>query len=941
MQKPVSFALLSFAASFLSLSCDGQSVKQAAALAQHPFQSDGAQTKRQANNADTAMLSGTVKDPSGALIPSAAVVLASSGKEVLELLTNSAGRFSKSMPSGLYQVTVTAPGFSRTEQTVQVRGAATEIEVRLTVAADAVSIQVDSGEGSLSTANDANRNAIDLQGGDLATLSDDDTTFQQQLLALAGDDGSHPPQVYVDGFSSGRFPPKTAIREVRINANPFSAEYEAMGLGRIEVFTKPGTGKLHGSLDLYGDPSTLNSRNPFLSTEEPPYYRLHSGGSFSGPLGKKTSFFFSGDYYDQQNNAVINAQTVDGSGALQTISEAVPNPLLTGKYTGRLDHQISSGNTLIVRYAGDTMSQSNAGLSEYILPSEAFNMGQLAQTFQVRDTQVIGVSSVVDSSFQWVRTHSNQDPLSTAPAILVQGTVSGGGSPLQVNHDHLDETETQVGVTYGRGKHVLRTGLRYRSYREANTSTQGFNGFFTFATLAGYQAFVQGSPQSSQFQLTVGQSSFVANTRDVAGWLEDEWQADKDLTFLAGVRLESQSAVPDKFDPSPHLGISWGVGRAKSATPLVVLRFGSGIFYTRSPVSDLLTVARQGDVTKQQTYLVTNPSFTASAIPSTAQLATSTSPSVYRLAPNLRSAYEIDSSVSADISLGKRGSVSLTFLDKQQRHQWVSINANAPRADGTQPYRASVGNLYQFTSEATGRGTWFYVDPRYRLNSSISFTGHFNFKRQTSSTMGDGSFASNSYDVHQDYGRSSSDRHQSAYVAINLALKRGFRSAFALNARAGEPFNITTGADNNGDTIFNDRPSFASAAANPQYVVHTAYGSLNLRPRPGETIIPINFGHSAGPFVSLQAQFGKTWQFGRSFSSTPASAGAGNGKQKEAPYSVTLSGEAQNLTNTVSPAPPVGVLTSPFFGKSIATSNNFLSTGAANRTITLHCAFQF
>lgn len=941
MQKPVSSVLMLFTAALLSLSCDGQMDRQTADPVLNPPQSGRLQTKGRGDATGTAVLSGIVKDPSGALVPNASVVLASSRKQIQELVTDAAGHFSKALLPGVYQVTVSSAGFNTTERTLEMRETSMEIDLGLTVAADAVSIEVDGGEGSLSTADDANRNAIDLRGQDLATLSDDDSTFQQQLLDLAGDDGSHPPQVYVDGFSSGRFPPKTAIRQVRINANPFSAEYEAMGLGRIEVFTKPGTGKLHGSFDLYGDPSALNSRNPFLSTQEPPYYRVHSVGSLSGPLGEKTSFFLSGDYYDQQNNAVINAQTVDGSGSILGISEAVPNPLLTGQYTARLDRQISTANTLTARYEADTTSQRNGGLSQFVLPSEAFNMGQLAQTLQVRDTQVVGASTLIDARLQWVRTHNNQDPLSTAPTILVQGTVSGGGSPLQLNHDHLDEIETQVGATYGRGKHVLRTGVRYRNYREANVSTLGFNGSFTFATLADYQAFVLGSPQASQFQLTSGQSSFVANTGEAAAWLEDEWQAHKNLTLMAGARLESQSAIPDKFDPSPHLGISWGVGGRKSAAPPIVLRFGTGIFYDRFPVSALLTVARQGDATKQQTSLVTNPSFTAAGVPSAAQLAVSTSPTVYRLAPDLRSEYEIDSSASAEISLGKRGSVAFTFLDKEQRHQWVSINANAPRTDGTRPYGAATGNLYQFTSDATGRGTWFYIDPRYRLNSSISLTGHFNFKRQNSSTMGDTSFASNSYDVHQDYGRSSSDRRQSAYVAMNLALKKGFRSALILNARAGEPFNITTGADNNGDTIFNDRPSFATSTSNPQYLIHTAYGNLNLKPKPGETIIPINFGHSAGPLVSLQMQLGKTWQFGRSSTAAHVTAGAGKTKPNESPYSVTLSGEVQNLTNTVSPAPAVGVLTSPFFGKSIATSNNFLSTSASNRTVMLHCSFQF
>jgi len=172
-------------------------------------------------------------------------------------------------------------------------------------------VEVSGDNNEMSTSEDANKNGLDLKGDMLATLSDDDATFQQQLLALAGDDGSHPPQIYVDGFSGGKFPPKSAVREVKINQNPFSAEYDSMGLGRIEIFTKPGTGSIHGSVDVYGDPSAFNSQNPFLHQTEPGYYRVHTVGNLSGPIDKKTSFFLSADYYDQQNNAIINAQSVN------------------------------------------------------------------------------------------------------------------------------------------------------------------------------------------------------------------------------------------------------------------------------------------------------------------------------------------------------------------------------------------------------------------------------------------------------------------------------------------------------------------------------------------------------------------------------------------------------------------------------------------------------
>lgn len=353
-----------------------------------------------------------------------------------------------------------------------------------------------------------------------------------------------------------------------------------------------------------------------------------------------------------------------------------------------------------------------------------------------------------------------------------------------------------------------------------------------------------------------------------------------------------------------------------------------------------MTAVRQDNPEVQQTYTVTNPNFFVNDVPSALS---SSGITTYRISPNLHSEYEIDSSASAEFSLGKRGSIAVTMLNSVKRHQWVSINANAPRADGTRPYGTVAGNIYEFVSGAEGIGNWFYIDPRIKISKSITMTGHFNFKHQTSDTFGPNSFASNSYDIHQDYGRSPSDRPHAAYVAMSAALKWGFRTSFFLTARSGEPFNITTGADNNGDSIYNDRPSFATSASKPADIVHTIYGDLDLNPQPGEKVIPVNLGRSAGPFVSLQVQASKTWHFGTQVVDTGVAKPATGGRVATADprYGLVLSVEAQNVTNAVSPAPPVGVLASPFFGRSIGNSNNFLSTSAANRTITLHTAFTF
>ena len=139
----------------------------------------------------------------------------------------------------------------------------------------------------------SNAGAIVLSGKDLDALPDDPDELQTDLEALAGPSaGPNGGQIYIDGFTAGQLPPKSSIREIRINQNPFSAEYDKLGYGRIEIFTKPGTDKYHGQVSVMGNSSAFNSQNPFLIGTEPSYHSLQYMGNVGGPLGKKASFFF-------------------------------------------------------------------------------------------------------------------------------------------------------------------------------------------------------------------------------------------------------------------------------------------------------------------------------------------------------------------------------------------------------------------------------------------------------------------------------------------------------------------------------------------------------------------------------------------------------------------------------------------------------------------------
>jgi hypothetical protein len=958
-----------------------------------PFSLIAQPTPQSLDATKAAIVSAIVSDPSGARIPGATLHIVTIGSsQARAVKTDPLGRASIALPAGDYTVTITALGFDPLVKQLKISAnTRPTLEARLIISTGQTVVQVYSDNNTLSTAADANKDAITLAGTQLAALSDDDSTFQQQLLAMAGGDGSHPPQVFVDGFSDGQFPPKSAIREVKINQNPFSAEYDSLGFGRIEISTKPGTGRIHGEIEVFGDPSALNSQNPFVHSVEPGYYRVHTVGNISGPIGKNISFFASADYYDQQNNAIINATTVAAnSNAFESVNLAVPDPQTTASYTARLDRQWSKNNTFTGRYEYDRAVLTNGGLGQasgnygpssgvscgggstsYTLPSQGFNCTASQHTVQLSNSEVVGMHTEIDTKFEWIHTILAQDPISKAPDVTVNGTVNDGGNSTQINHNRQDQFEFQANGTYERGKQLFRFGVRQRLNREADLSTAGFNGSFTFNSLADYQASVASdgspsvAPSASQFSITEGKSSFNVLSADIGAWVEDEVKLSKSLTGDFGFRFESQTAIPDDSDPSPHFGLAWAP-RAKEKKPApVVYRIGSGIFYDRLPISDLLTTVRQGNPALETTYTITSAraaSSTGSPVDffarTSAELQTAlsqhqselvaTNQTTYKVAPNYRSEYEIDSGASAEIALGKYGSISLNYLNFRGVHQLVSINANAPRADGTRPYGASAGDLYQYASGGETLANFAFVHPQINITKDIHFWAFAQISRFNGDSFGNDSFASNSYDIHQDYGRAPWDRHKAIFSGLDANLKHGLSASGFLAARGGRPFNIATGSDNNGDTIFNDRPSFASAAdiaTDPSHIVNTNFGNFHTMPTASEAPIPINYGHSAA-FFSLQLQLSETIKFGPRIADPDAGplplAEPGKPAPKPDPrYALVFSVEGQNVTNTVSPDTRIGVLTSPYFGQSIASANSFLSTSAANRTLTLHTTLRF
>src|ERR1017187_1717239 len=261
-------------------------------------------------------LTGVVTDPSGALVPGTLIQLRGPGGEQRKA-TDGSGRYSfLSLRPGKYLVRVIAKGFTVAQKPDLEITAPVVFDVQLTIQAEAQVLNVEDEANKVNADPGSNGGALIRREKELATLSDDPDELSKQLQALAGPGGGpNGGQIYIDGFTGGQMPPKSSIREIRINSNPFSPEYDKPGFGRIEIFTKPGTDAIRGQIFFQYNNQALNSRSPLLTqTTLPPYDQRFFGGSVSGPLKKnKASYGLDVDQRNITENAFVLATTLDSN----------------------------------------------------------------------------------------------------------------------------------------------------------------------------------------------------------------------------------------------------------------------------------------------------------------------------------------------------------------------------------------------------------------------------------------------------------------------------------------------------------------------------------------------------------------------------------------------------------------------------------------------------
>jgi hypothetical protein len=842
----------------------------------------------------TGGLKGRVSDELGGVIVGATVTATSANGTAKTATTNGDGAFNLTgLLPGKYTVRIAAAGFGTFENTEAeiTAGRAEQMDATLKVMIEQQKVTVAADTTGVNTDPENNVGALVLRGPDLDSLPDDPDDLAAALAALAGPAaGPNGGQIYIDGFSGGRLPPLASIREIRINANPFSAEYDRPGLGRIEIFTKPGTDRLRGQVSFNFNNQDLNARNPFAPTRAP-YLSRQYGGNIGGPITKKkASFFLDFEKRDVNDQAVINATILDPSFNIVPFADTFATPTRRTTFSPRIDYQLNARNTLVGRYEYEH-STAIAGVGGYSLDTRAYDTFSTQQTVRLTETAILNKTTVNETRFQFNHQTRGDTADNSIPTVNVQEAFQGGGSQIGKASNAQNRFEVTNITSLALGNHAIKFGARARTVAISDFSPSNFGGTWTFSgtknlanpggltSIEAYQITQQGLAQglggadirslgggATQFSIATGNPKATVNQFDFGGFAQDDWRFRPNLTLSYGLRYENQSNISSDLNFGPRVGVAWAPGHTPQHT---TIRAGFGIFYDR--VSEGLTLnAIRNDGTNFQGYTVTNLAFlnTYPVIPSIDALQKSKTPiNIYSLSPDIRAPYSMQGIVSVEHALPHNFRTSVTFSHTRTLHMLRARALNAPlpgtfipNIPGSGKRPLGVNSYFEYDSTGTYNQNLLIATLGGFINRKFSFNANYSFGKAMSDTDGSGTFAANPYDFSDEYGRASGDiRHR-------FSLQGTFHGPWGLSFNpllimtSGAPFNITIGRDINGDLLFTDRPAIATDLTRPS-VVFTKYGDFDTNPLPGATLLPRNFGQGPGSLVA-NLRISKTIGFG-------------------------------------------------------------------------------
>ncbi len=833
-----------------------------------------------------------VKDPSGAVIPNATVIVkgidpATRDFVVPQMVSDGQGvATAANLALGRYWVAVSFPGFeTRTIPDFRVRAGENKRDVILPIEKVAESVAV--GRDPATSASDpkSDRFSNVLSRDQIEALPDDPDEMEQALKEMAGPGAS----IRVDGFRGGKLPPKSQIRSIRMSTAMFAAENHSAGHTFVDISTQPGLGPIRGSMDFSFRDGSMNARNAFQPAKGPEQsqqYNLNLSGTL---LKEKTSFSFSAGGASLYDSANIYA-AVPGS----SLAAPVRRPADRLNFNLRVDHAVNKSHTLRGSFQQSGSDLRNLGVGNFDLADRAFRRTSDESIFRLSESGPWSRYWYGESRLQVRRATSSSTSQFEAPTVRVLDAFTSGGAQVGGGRESTD-VEYATDIDFAQRGHAMRMGAMVEGGWYRSDSRSNYLGTYTFPSLADYDT---GRPAT--FTQRTG-NPLVAFSQWQAGlYFQDDWRVRKNLTLSGGVRQEFQTNLPDHWNLAPRAGFTWSPFKHGRTT----VRAGGGLFYEWLE-SEIFEQTLRVDGSRQQDLVIVNPGYPDPFAGGSSQQILPASR--YLLGDGLVMPKRAVGVLAVTQQLSRLITMNASYSRTNAWDRFRGRNLNAPLG-GTRP-NPSLGNVTEIESTARLAADTLNVGLNLNLPKSRTFLfANYAYTNQRNDADGPFSLPADSYDLAAEWGRAGGIPRHVASAVLNTNLTRSLRFGLSTAARAGSPYTITTGRDDNGDTVFNDRPSgvrrnSATGAATWDIATRLTYvfgfgQKAQSGNGPGGQMVMIRMGGGSGAGDLLGGLPG---------------GGADNKRIR-----IELFVAASNVLNNVNPMGYSGVMTSPFFGQPTA-----------------------
>ena len=813
----------------------------AAALLASPSVPASAPPSSASSAASAPSLRGVVADATGAIVPGAEIdLLDANGSVATVVHSEGDGSFHVVAPhAGNFTLVISESGFETVRKIVAFAPAsaplsstgtplAATLQIVLPIASVATNVHVSAETDQDLTDSSENRDSSVMTSQDLKALPIFDNDYATAMSAFMDDSaaGTGGSGLIVDGVEANRATVSaSAVQEIRINQDPYSAQYYWPGRGQMEIITKSAAEHYHGQFNFLFRDSSMNAQNA-LAPSKPFEQRRVYEGHITGPIphAKKSSFLGTFNRAEEDLDSVVSATIASGN-----YQANVAAPTRDTEFSLRAAHQFGEHHSGYVQYSYEDWTGTNQGVGGQSLAASGTNN-------EYREDDTVAhldstLSAVLLNQISLVAEHDSfrKGNIVEAPRVNVSGDFSGGSAQGDSFNSEYNFRIYDM-ATWTHGHHLVKMGFGtpHISRRAFDDNTNNL-GTYTFGpTLDASGNTLQTALQNyaanlpSAYSVNTGDTHFVYHLQEMGAFIQDQFKIGNRLSITPGVRYDWQNFLATRrMGFAPRVSFAWVLSEESKT----VVRGGGGIYYDRFGGGPLLDLVRYENARRRSVLLSLNPAqLPASGCVPIGNCLTLTAqpPSLTVLAPDAKIPYQIQTGISIERQFGEKATGIASVYSARGIDAFRSVDINAPTQQSNYTTRPNpaFGRIRQMQAAGFWEGDGMDLSFRGRVNKYFTGFGRYTWSHYESNTNGISWFPQNQFAPNDEWANASFDRRHRVGMYAMFHPESILNLSAGVFANSGTPWTVLTGADAYGDDLFNARPAGVGrdTRTNPTYV---------------------------------------------------------------------------------------------------------------------------